>query len=47
VRPMPEWRGDPNRIPTGQVVGLVPFGDPHDRDDAVYVQGERPGLRVL
>jgi hypothetical protein len=37
VRPRPEWRDDPNRIPSGVVRAVVPFGD----DGALYVGAER------
>jgi hypothetical protein len=37
VRPRPEWRGDPNDVPTGPVRRIELFGD----DGALYVGDER------
>ena len=37
VEPCPEWRDDPNQIPSGRIVRIEPFG----KDSAVYVEGER------
>jgi hypothetical protein len=37
VRPRPEWRDDPNNIPTGCVRAIEPFGN----DGALYVDDER------
>lgn len=36
VRPMPEWRDDPNRIPSGAVRATAPWGD----EGAYYVEGD-------
>jgi hypothetical protein len=35
VRPRPEWREDPNKIPTGRVIRIEPWGD----CGALYVEG--------
>ena len=37
VRPRPEWREDPNRIPSGRIVRIEPWGD----EGAVFVAGEQ------
>ena len=37
VEPRPEWRDDPNRIPSGRIVRIETFG----KDGAIYVEGER------
>ena len=37
VRPKPEWKDDPNRIPTGTVRRIEPWGD----EGAIYVGDER------
>ena len=37
VKPRPEWRDDSNRVPSGRIVRIEPFGD----DGAIYVEGER------
>jgi hypothetical protein len=37
VRPRPEWRDDPNKIPSGVVVKVEKW----DKDGAIYVKGER------
>jgi hypothetical protein len=34
VRPRPEWREDPNRVPAGRIVRIEPFDD----DGAIYVE---------
>lgn len=36
VRPRPEWKDDPNKVPTGVVRLIAPFGD-----GALYVGNER------
>jgi hypothetical protein len=36
VRPRPEWRDDPNKIPTGRVVRTEPWG----HGLAIYVEDE-------
>ena len=36
VKPRPEWREDPNRIPSGRIVRIEPWGDV----GAIYVEGE-------
>ena len=35
--PKPEWKDDPNKIPTGRIVKIEPFG----KDGAIHVEGER------
>jgi len=43
VRPRPEWRDDPNCVPTGRVREVVPWGK--DESTAViYVEVERRGF---
>jgi hypothetical protein len=37
VRPRPEWRDDPNRILSGVVRKIEPWGD----EKAIYVDDER------
>jgi hypothetical protein len=37
VRPRPEWKNDPNRIPTGTVRSIEVWGD----GGAIYVEGEQ------
>ena len=37
VEPKPEWKDDPNRVPSGCVIAIAPWGD----DGALYVEGER------
>ena len=37
VRPRPGWREDPNRVPSGRIVRIEPWGD----EGAIYVEGER------
>jgi hypothetical protein len=37
VWPRPEWREDPNRVPSGRIVRIEPWGD----EGAIYVEGER------
>jgi hypothetical protein len=37
VRPRPEWREDPNRIPSGRIVRIEPWGD----CGAIYVECAR------
>jgi hypothetical protein len=37
VRPRLEWREDPNRVPSGRVREIAPFGE----DGALYVGDER------
>jgi hypothetical protein len=37
VRPRPEWRDDPNNVPTGRVRAIEPFGS----DGALHVGDER------
>jgi hypothetical protein len=37
VKPKPEWRDDPNQIPTGIIVEIAPWGT----CGAIYVEGER------
>jgi hypothetical protein len=37
VRPKPEWKGDPNRIPTGTVRKVEAWGS----EGAIYVGDER------
>lgn len=37
VQPKPEWIGNPNNLPTGQVREIAPWG----RDGALYVGDER------
>jgi hypothetical protein len=36
VRPRPEWREDPNNIPTGRVIRIEPWGN----CGALYVEDE-------
>jgi hypothetical protein len=36
VKPKPEWDGDPNRMPSGRVRAIAPWG----RDGAIYVDGD-------
>lgn len=36
VRPRPEWRGDPNNIPSGRVIKREPFG----RCGAFLIEGD-------
>ena len=37
VRPRPEWREDPNKIPSGRIVRIEPWGD----EGAIFVEGEK------
>lgn len=37
VRPRPEWREDPNRVPSGRIVRIESWGD----CGAIHVEGER------
>ena len=37
MRPRPEWRDDPNKVPSGRIVRIEPWGD----DGAIYVEAER------
>jgi hypothetical protein len=37
VRPRPEWRDNPNRVPTGRVREVITWGD----DQMYYVGDER------
>ena len=36
VKPKPEWEHDPNRIPSGRVVRVEPWGS----EGAIHVEGE-------
>lgn len=40
VRPRPEWRDDANRVPSGRVRAVVPWGD----CGVVYVEGDHRGF---
>ena len=37
VRPRPEWKDDPNNVPSGRIVWIEPLGE----DGAIHVEGER------
>jgi hypothetical protein len=37
VKPRPEWIKDPNKIPSGVVVRVEPWG----RDGAIFVEGSK------
>jgi len=37
VKPKPEWENDPNRVPSGRVVRIEPWGS----EGAIHVEGER------
>jgi hypothetical protein len=37
VRPRAEWRNDPNKIPSGRIVRIEPWGDV----GAIFVEGEQ------
>lgn len=37
VEPRPDWRGTADRVPTGTVVKVVPWG----KGQVLYVEGER------
>ena len=37
VQPKPEWKDDPNQVPTGIVRKIEPWGS----EGAIYVEGEK------
>jgi hypothetical protein len=37
VRPRPEWKDDPNNVPSGRIVWIEPLGE----DGAIHVEGEQ------